>query len=254
MGEKLTGARRRRNGARSRPLHEKVELERPGNATVTMGRRVPRILDPQRSAEPDTVSALSFSLAVSAANSNHQKHPWVEALETFGIAFFVYGVGAERRYTSTAASDLMRGSVVQAIGPHADRIAAEAILGRPQSAGARGFRALREVSGCGGLVLSVHIACPAIDDIYAIVIVKPATVVARADAPVEGLTPRESEVAHLIAGGLSSNEIAGRLRISTHTARHHAERVYAKLGVRRRGAGASLLGARLGGVAAVAAL
>ena len=199
------------------------------------------------------MSAISPSFAANRPTANPQKHPWVEALETFGIPFFVYGVGAERRYTSTAAIELMRGSVVQeAIGRQADRIAADSILGRPQSVGARGFRVLREVSECGGLVLSVHVACPAIDDMYAIVVVKPGAVVARADAPVAGLTPRESEVARLIAGGLSPSEIAGLLRISAHTARHHSERVFAKLGVRRRGAGASLLGARLGGLAAAA--
>lgn len=48
------------------------------------------------------------------------------------------------------------------------------------------------------------------------------------------LTPRESEVARLMADRLSSCEIARRLRISVHTARRHGERVLAKLEVHSR--------------------
>jgi DNA-binding CsgD family transcriptional regulator len=49
-----------------------------------------------------------------------------------------------------------------------------------------------------------------------------------------GLTAREQEVARLVAAGRSTKEVAGALGISYHTARHHTERVFAKLGVRTR--------------------
>ena len=49
-----------------------------------------------------------------------------------------------------------------------------------------------------------------------------------------GLTPREAEVAGLLARRLTSREIADRLSISPHTVRRHTERVLAKLGVRSR--------------------
>lgn len=48
------------------------------------------------------------------------------------------------------------------------------------------------------------------------------------------LTPRESEVALLLADRLSCREIAGRLGTSFHTARSHTERVLDKLGIRSK--------------------
>jgi DNA-binding CsgD family transcriptional regulator len=72
----------------------------------------------------------------------------------------------------------------------------------------------------------------------------------RATAPVparlslhieHGLTPREIEVAMLLSEGCSNRTIAHRLGISQHTARHHTQRVLAKLGVHSRAeAGARL--------------
>jgi DNA-binding CsgD family transcriptional regulator/PAS domain-containing protein len=56
-----------------------------------------------------------------------------------------------------------------------------------------------------------------------------------------GLTRREAEVALLVAEGLGNQEIAARLGISLHTARHHVENVMAKLCVPRRSRLAALL-------------
>ncbi len=50
-----------------------------------------------------------------------------------------------------------------------------------------------------------------------------------------GLSPREVEVARLLADGLSTRELSAALHVSTHTARHHTENVLRKLRVRRRG-------------------
>lgn len=49
-----------------------------------------------------------------------------------------------------------------------------------------------------------------------------------------GLSPREVEVARLLADGLSTRELSASLHVSTHTARHHTENVLRKLRVRRR--------------------
>lgn len=56
-----------------------------------------------------------------------------------------------------------------------------------------------------------------------------------------GLSPQESRVAHLLAQGLSNSEVAHRLCISVHTARHHTQRVLSKLEVRSRAAVAAKL-------------
>jgi DNA-binding CsgD family transcriptional regulator len=49
-----------------------------------------------------------------------------------------------------------------------------------------------------------------------------------------GLTRRETEVALLLAEGLSNDGLAERLFISPHTARRHTENVLAKLGLHSR--------------------
>jgi DNA-binding CsgD family transcriptional regulator len=56
-----------------------------------------------------------------------------------------------------------------------------------------------------------------------------------------GMTPREVDVALLLAEGCSNLTVARRLGISPHTARHHTQRVLGKLGVHSRAeAGARL--------------
>jgi DNA-binding NarL/FixJ family response regulator len=56
-----------------------------------------------------------------------------------------------------------------------------------------------------------------------------------------GFTQRELEVATLLAEGRTNTAIAGALGISTHTARHHTQRVLEKLGVHSRAAAGSKL-------------
>lgn len=53
-------------------------------------------------------------------------------------------------------------------------------------------------------------------------------------AALDELTPREYEVLHLVAAGLSNLEIAGELQLSPLTAKTHVSRILTKLGVRDR--------------------
>ncbi|MGW3950610.1 response regulator [Streptomyces sp. NPDC004752] len=55
----------------------------------------------------------------------------------------------------------------------------------------------------------------------------------RAEAP-DGLTARETEVLVLIAEGLSNQEIARRLQVSTATVKTHINNLFAKTGVKDR--------------------
>ena len=48
------------------------------------------------------------------------------------------------------------------------------------------------------------------------------------------ITPRELEILALIAEGLSTREIAGRLFVSENTVKTHAGRLFEKLGAKRR--------------------
>jgi DNA-binding CsgD family transcriptional regulator len=49
-----------------------------------------------------------------------------------------------------------------------------------------------------------------------------------------GITPRELEILQLIAGGLSTREIADRAHVSENTVKTHSSRLFDKLGARRR--------------------
>ena len=51
-----------------------------------------------------------------------------------------------------------------------------------------------------------------------------------------GLTPREVQVAELLATAHTTKEAAAALGISPHTVRRHSEHIFAKLGVRSRSA------------------
>lgn len=49
-----------------------------------------------------------------------------------------------------------------------------------------------------------------------------------------GLTPRESEVAELVALGLRSKEVGQKLFIEERTVKEHLSNIYRKLGFKRR--------------------
>src|SRR5262249_60097533 len=62
--------------------------------------------------------------------------------------------------------------------------------------------------------------------------------------PINMLTPRELEIAVLVAAGHESKAIARRLRISFHTVRVHLGRIYGKLGLHKQTELAARIGAR----------
>lgn len=172
-------------------------------------------------------------------------HPWIRTLETFAIPFFSYTGDGRRIYASAAAESLVE---LTAPGPllaeQADAAMATELGWSGHSLRLRPFALAREVPSClDGMILAVHVATPPVGGVCGIVVVRAATARPNASNPLQGLTSRESEVARLIAMGLPTKTIAFRLGISTHTTRHHTERVFAKLGVRSR----SSLAARLAG-------
>ena len=63
---------------------------------------------------------------------------------------------------------------------------------------------------------------------------RPAAVQAHGQADTVGLTRRETEIAELVAGGLSNREIATRLMVSQRTAESHVANILSKLGFASR--------------------
>jgi DNA-binding NarL/FixJ family response regulator len=55
-----------------------------------------------------------------------------------------------------------------------------------------------------------------------------------ADEPTEALTPREREIALLVARGLTNRRIAEELVLSEHTVATHVRKILKKLGLRSR--------------------
>lgn len=55
-------------------------------------------------------------------------------------------------------------------------------------------------------------------------------------ASIEPLTPRETQIARLVADGFVNKEIASKLSISEWTVSTHMRRIFAKLGVETRAA------------------
>jgi serine/threonine-protein kinase PknK len=62
----------------------------------------------------------------------------------------------------------------------------------------------------------------------------PATEQPPAEERIERLTPREQEVALLVARGLTNRQIASELSVSRSTANNHVARILGKLGLRSR--------------------
>ena len=57
---------------------------------------------------------------------------------------------------------------------------------------------------------------------------------AHATTPLDGLTPRETDILTLIAEGLSNREIGKRLFLAEKTVKNYVTSVLAKLGMERR--------------------
>ena len=177
-----------------------------------------------------------------ARPENNHEHSSMSVLEAFGISFIAYDGHGVRRQTSFGASRFLQSLPGgPALVSQADRIVTEELLSSPRSLECRRVLLTREVAGATkGVTLAVHLFRPDLDGISALVILRAECPSDRAVLP--GLTPRETAVARLLAAGMATKEIAHRLGVSTHTARHHTERVFAKLGVRTRAAAAAVIG------------
>lgn len=176
-----------------------------------------------------------------APNKSEDFHPWISALDAFEIPFFCYDHVGRRCYTSRAATPINEFDSYATVGQQADAVASvelsESIATRVTGC----FSLKREIPSARGTMLAVHPGRITNGTIGVVIVIRPARQTVNQSDALPGLSPREREVATLLATGLATKEVAHRLNISAHTARHHTEKVFVKLGVRNRSAVASIL-------------
>ncbi len=169
-------------------------------------------------------------------------------LELFGVPHLIYGSDGRCVHVSAAAAELMNGPArFDALRQQCHRLAAEA-LAAPRLRGAACEEVARVPASCGPYALAVYAlrfgggsAAPRV-----VVVMQPSPAHRDHAELLHLLTPREREVAALIARGQGAKQIGAALGISTHTARHHTEGVFSKLGVSNRASVAALFATAMG--------
>lgn len=172
--------------------------------------------------------------------------PSLAALDVFGIPHLIYECDGRCVHVSAAAAELMNGLVrFDVLRQQSDRLAAEA-LAAPRLRGAACEEVARVPAPCGPWTLAAY-ALRAEDASPRVVVVMHPRPEHRDHAELlRRLTPREREVGALIARGHGAKQIGAALGISTHTARHHTEGVFTKLGVSNRASVAALFAGAIG--------
>lgn len=163
--------------------------------------------------------------------------PAIRALDSCGVAYLALTEDGSRVHMSPPAADLLSLKDRDRFWNHLRRawvaLGPDANLGRPQI-----------LPPWGPIALS-HSWTITNHTVLRVITFHPAPVGRPKEARIRNclLTARELEIARLIAEGESTKRIAAALGISCHTARHHTERIFAKLTVRSRAAVASIVSA-----------
>ena len=156
----------------------------------------------------------------------------IASLAALDVPFAVFGRAGDCRFASSAAREALGDSTA---GPAWSQI--RSLVGNALAAPhTPHHRAIRR-SPVTGLACEVVVhLLPWPSEAGAAIIILCPTRAERCEFDLAqcGLTPREQEVARLIAAGHSTKSLGAALSISCHTARRHTERVFAKLGVRGR--------------------
>lgn len=159
----------------------------------------------------------------------------VRVLSDHGVPFLLFDATGVCHQVSPAAGDLLGDSQATAVvRRQASALAARTLAAdRVRTRGGEKPVPLRALAGPWWLRSHVLSTLAARRTVLVLLLPAPTTTApSRADD--WGLTPREAEVARLIADSASAKAIAAALGISVHTARRHTERVFAKLRVQCR--------------------
>jgi DNA-binding CsgD family transcriptional regulator len=170
---------------------------------------------------------------------------WTRALDAFGIAYCCLPEHRDHWLSPGAVRALGDGWINESVVAQVARLGQRAMTEVSVLAW-RGHPELvtRVPAATASATLSVYALKHADGTRLVVVLMQQQSITSRAMLTDCGLTPREVEVAELIAKGRATKEIAGRLAISQHTARHHTERIFHKLGLQTRAAVAATVAAQ----------
>ena len=158
-----------------------------------------------------------------------------DVLDRLDVALLLFDADGRERYRNRACRRLMAGTEeADGLGACARTLAQELTASTASSPLAEAQKELRLPSGRYRLCASYDTAL--LGDSSVLVAVERSSVLPSIERLKErsALTPREAEVAHLMARGRSDQEIADGLFISVHTVRRHTAQVLAKLGLQSR--------------------
>jgi DNA-binding CsgD family transcriptional regulator len=177
-----------------------------------------------------------------------ESREWLRGLDAFGIPYMVSVAGEPLELSMAATTLLDRPAWRTAVCAQATQLAEQALRNGHGSPSIGLPRAIGDVPACGldHLQLGVFVLPGRHQDARVVLVLRP-RVKANQPCPANVLTDREREVAQLIGRGFATKQVAASLGISTHTARHHTERVFDKLSVRTRAAVAAIMAHHISG-------
>ena len=166
--------------------------------------------------------------------------PGISVLDSYGVAFMVLTEDGSRVHMSPSAAEVLvppdRDHFWQHLRSVLEGVRSQASAGPARALPSWGPIALRHcVTRANSEVLRVVTFYPRRGASVGAAI---RNVISLRGLP---LTTRELEIARLIAAGESTKRVAAVLGISCHTARHHTERIFSKLGVKSRAAAAAIV-------------
>jgi len=182
--------------------------------------------------------------AASATSRVGQSDDWIRALEAFGIAYFCFPDRGDPWMSTGALHAISQGLIGEAVVQQAYALGRSTLVDATWSDWrTEPFLAAQVQAGTTRVSLSVYTLLNGTRTRLVVILVQFRHTASVSELGESGLTPREREVAEMIATGKATKEIAGTLAISQHTARHHTERVFQKLGLRSRAAVAAAVAA-----------
>jgi DNA-binding CsgD family transcriptional regulator len=199
----------------------------------------PRVFSPNTALFPSAVAQTVSSRVLGRDEALGPFARAVAVLDAFELPYVIVALDGTSLRASPALAETLGDAAPEFWMRVTELIPSQLPLGTHR----RGEPNSRKIPVCRGrLAVSVHSLWGA-HGVIALVLVHPgAAAETMTTASAAGLTDREARVAHLLATGMAIKEIGAALGISAHTARHHTERIYTKLGVRNRVAVAAAMG------------